>query len=104
MFKWLFHILIFATSSGKYQNKEKPLKRQRKFGLGGLILSKVSSINKGCYTCQWLDSVDMHTYAKFDQIDGLTKFYYSAHMRFMQYLAFKASRRGQMALSCFLII
>ena len=32
MFKWLFHILIFATS-GKYQNKEKPLKRQRKRGL-----------------------------------------------------------------------
>ena len=28
MIKWLFHILIFATS-GKYQNKEKPLKRQR---------------------------------------------------------------------------
>ena len=33
MFKWLFHILIFATGSGKYQNKEKPLKRQRKLGL-----------------------------------------------------------------------
>ena len=23
---------------------------------------------KGCYTCQWLDNVDMHLYAKFDQI------------------------------------
>ena len=34
MFKWLFHILIFATSSDKYQNKEKPLNRQRKLGLG----------------------------------------------------------------------
>ena len=34
MFKWLFHVLIFATSSGKYQNKEKPLKRQRNLGLG----------------------------------------------------------------------
>ena len=34
MFKWLFHILIFA----KYQNKEKPLKRQRKFGLAWFIL------------------------------------------------------------------
>ena len=33
MFKWHFHILIFATS-GKYQNKEKPLKHQRKPGLG----------------------------------------------------------------------
>ena len=33
MFKWLLHILIFATNSGKYQNKEKPLKRQRKLGL-----------------------------------------------------------------------
>ena len=32
MFKWLFHILIFATN-GKYQNKEKPLKRARKLGL-----------------------------------------------------------------------
>ena len=33
MFKWLFHILIFATNTiGKYQNKEKPLKRQRKLG------------------------------------------------------------------------
>ena len=29
MFKWLFHIFIFATCSGKYQNKEKPLKPQR---------------------------------------------------------------------------
>ena len=33
MFKWRFHILIFATNGGKYQNKEKPLKRQRKLGL-----------------------------------------------------------------------
>ena len=33
MFKWLFHILIFATISGKYQNKEKSLKCQRKLGL-----------------------------------------------------------------------
>ena len=36
MFKWLFHILIFATS-GKYQNIEKTLKRQRKLGLGNCI-------------------------------------------------------------------
>ena len=35
MFKWLFHILIFAT---KYQNKEKPLKRQRKLGLALMVL------------------------------------------------------------------
>ena len=36
MFKWFFHILIFATNkvgSGKYQNNEKPLKRQRNLGL-----------------------------------------------------------------------
>ena len=33
MFKCLFHILILATSSGKYQNKEKPLKRLRKLRL-----------------------------------------------------------------------
>ena len=32
MFKWHFHILTLATS-GKHQNKEKPLKRQRKLGL-----------------------------------------------------------------------
>ena len=33
MFTWIFHILIFATGSDKYQNKEKPLKHQRKLGL-----------------------------------------------------------------------
>ena len=35
MFKWLFHIFTFATNvgNGKYQNKEKSLKRQRKLGL-----------------------------------------------------------------------
>ena len=39
MLKWLFHILIFATfGSGKYQNKEKPLKRQRKLGLGEMLI------------------------------------------------------------------
>ena len=38
MFKWLFHILIFATSSGKYQNKEKPLKCKRKLGLAVFML------------------------------------------------------------------
>ena len=27
-----------------------------------MMLSKPSSIKKGCYTCQWLDSVDMHFY------------------------------------------
>ena len=45
MFKWLFHILIFATNdgSGKYQNKEKPLKRQRKLGLDfGVVRSWLS--------------------------------------------------------------
>ena len=45
MFKWLFHILIFATNdgSGKYQNKEKPLKRQRKLGLDfGVVRSCLS--------------------------------------------------------------
>ena len=33
----------------------------------GLMLSKDSSIGKGCYAFQWLDNVDMHTYAKYDQ-------------------------------------
>ena len=32
-----------------------------------MVLSKPLSIKKGCYTCQWLDNVDMHSYAKFDQ-------------------------------------
>ena len=32
----------------------------------GLMLSKASSIKRGCYACQWLDSVEMHAYAKFD--------------------------------------
>ena len=38
MFKWLFYIFLFATCSGKYQNKEKPLKRQGKLGLGRRLL------------------------------------------------------------------
>ena len=33
----------------------------------GLMLSKVSSTKKGGFAGQWLDSVGMHTYAKFDQ-------------------------------------
>ena len=35
----------------------------------GLMLSKASSFKNSCYAymCQWLDNVDMHTYAKFDQ-------------------------------------
>ena len=32
-----------------------------------MMLNKPSSIKKGCYTCQWLDNVDMHLYAKLDQ-------------------------------------
>ena len=31
-----------------------------------MMLSKPSSIKKGCYTCQWLDNVDMHLYSKCD--------------------------------------
>ena len=40
MFKWIFHILIFATIvvANIYQNKEKPLKRQRKLGLDEDVL------------------------------------------------------------------
>ena len=33
----------------------------------GLVLSKPSSIKKGGFACQWLDNVDMHTYAIFVQ-------------------------------------
>ena len=32
-----------------------------------MMLSKPLSIKKGCYTCQWLDNVDMYLYAKCDQ-------------------------------------
>ena len=32
-----------------------------------MMLGKPLSIKKGCYICQWLDNVDMHLYAKFDQ-------------------------------------
>ena len=31
------------------------------------LLSKPSSIRKGCYPYQWLDNGDMHLLAKFDQ-------------------------------------
>ena len=46
MFKWLFHILIFATNdaSGKYQNKEKPLTRQRKLRLQNFVQKNISEI------------------------------------------------------------
>ena len=62
MFKWLFHILIFATNgSGKYQNKEKPLKRQRKLGLINVkmptivgILTFISMINTTSETLLYL--------------------------------------------------
>ena len=43
MFKWLFHILIFATS-GKYQNKEKPLNRQRKLGLVWYLIVSIPDL------------------------------------------------------------
>ena len=32
-----------------------------------MMLCKPLSIKEGCYTCQWLDNVDMHFYAKLDQ-------------------------------------
>ena len=32
------------------------------------MLSKASSIKKGCYACQLLDNADMQIYVKFDQI------------------------------------
>ena len=32
-----------------------------------MMLSNSSSIRKSCYTCQWLDNVDMHLNAKCDQ-------------------------------------
>ena len=44
MSKWLSHILIFALTSGKYQNKEKPLKRQRKIGLVKTLLVRMTDV------------------------------------------------------------
>ena len=47
----LFHILIFATS-GKYQNKEKPLKRQRKLGLVLYEqLNRTQSFARNAFSC-----------------------------------------------------
>ena len=50
MFKWLFHILIIAyhDGSGKYRNKEKPLKRQRKLGLASLFAPLAVCVHAGC--------------------------------------------------------
>ena len=50
MFKWLFHILIFVTS-GKYQNKEKPLKRQRKLGLIVTLVKQGHTQHAHSYFC-----------------------------------------------------
>ena len=33
-----------------------------------MMLSKTLSIKNGHHTCQWLDNVDMHLYANFNQI------------------------------------
>ena len=32
-----------------------------------MTLRKPSSIQKCCYTCQWLDNADMHLYAKLEK-------------------------------------
>ena len=51
MFKWLLHILIFATIYGKYQNKEKPLKRQRKLGLASDAPIRVHAVFDSDWKC-----------------------------------------------------
>ena len=48
MFRWLFHILIFATNSGKYQNKEKSLKRLRRLGLTPGMDGGSRKFRQGC--------------------------------------------------------
>ena len=35
--------------------------------LAEMLLCKLSSMTKGCYTCQWLNNVGMHFYANFGQ-------------------------------------
>ena len=35
--------------------------------ISGTNALKNLALTKGCYACQWLDNVDMHMYAKFDQ-------------------------------------
>ena len=59
MLKWLFHILILATDSGKYQNQEKPLKRQRKLGL---VDSMANSVECAGFPieCSTRDKVYVH--------------------------------------------
>ena len=48
MFKWLFHILIFATidGSGKYNNKEMPLKCQRKLRVMNVVGTQKKRLNE----------------------------------------------------------
>ena len=51
---------ISLTTRSQYSFKLTPT--------NGLMLSKASFIKKDCYTCQCLDTVDMHImYAKLDQ-------------------------------------
>ena len=52
------HILCCSRVMSMFTNIPRPAE---------LVLSKVSSIKKGCNACQWLDNVDMHTYAQMDQ-------------------------------------
>ena len=39
----------------------------------GLMLSKASFIWKESYACQWLDNVDMHTYAQLIKINHVVQ-------------------------------
>ena len=50
-----FPYLTFATSSGKYQNKEKPLKRQRKLGLGSLVIHHAHTLRQRLLS-DWADA------------------------------------------------
>ena len=52
-----------AEPRSRVKHSTKPLRSQP----AETMLSNPASIYKGCYTCQWLDKVDMHVYAKLYQ-------------------------------------
>ena len=66
-YQWLdnFKIKRYAILS-KYTMRFKGWELFHWLRSAGLMLSKASSILKGCYICWWLDNVDMQTYAKYD--------------------------------------
>ena len=63
MFNWLLHTLIFANRSGKYKNKEKSLKRQRKLGLMTKVCQHVLFLNLKTIECPFRFIYDHRSYS-----------------------------------------